>query len=154
MDNDEKYMLLALKEAKKAYNKNEVPIGAVLVENDRVIARAHNMREIKQLTMGHAEMLCLEKANKKKKLWRLDEATMYVTIEPCPMCAGAILQARIKRLVFGAVDIKAGCAGSLYNLLNDSRFNHKVDISSGILENECSQIMKKFFSELRKKKRN
>ncbi len=154
MDNDEKYMLFALKEAKKAYNKNEVPIGAVLVENDRVIARAHNMREIKQLTMGHAEMLCLEKANKKKKLWRLDEATMYVTIEPCPMCAGAILQARIKRLVFGAVDIKAGCAGSLYNLLDDSRFNHKVDISSGILENECSQIMKKFFSELRKKKRN
>ncbi len=151
MINDEKYMRIALSEAKKAFDLNEVPIGAVLVIDDEVVSKAHNLREKTQITMAHAEMLCLEKANKKTGFWRLEGATLYVTIEPCPMCAGALLQARVKRVVYGAKDIKAGCAGSVYNLLEDSRFNHQLQVTSGILESDCSSIMKEFFSNLRRK---
>ncbi len=148
------YMRMALEEAKKAFKKKEVPIGAVLVVGNKVIARAHNIRRKKERTTAHAEILCIEKANKKLKSWRLDSATMYVTIEPCPMCAGALLQARIKRVVYGATDPKAGCVGSVYNLLCDENFNHTAEIKSGVLEKECSKIMIKFFKKLRKKKKN
>ncbi len=149
---DINYMKMALKEAKKAAEKQEVPIGAILVVDDKVVAKAHNLRKKTEMTTAHAEILCLQKANKKFKKWRLEKAVMYVTVEPCPMCAGALLQARIKKLVYGANDEKAGCVGSIYNLLQDRNFNHKVEVKSGVLKEECSDIMKKFFQKLRKKK--
>jgi len=143
-------MEMALKEAKKAMKKNEVPIGAVIVCNDKVIAKAHNMREKHNLATSHAEILAIQKANKKLKSWRLDSCTLYVTIEPCPMCAGAIIQSRLKNVVYGANDLKAGAHSSVLNLF-DYSFNHKVNVESGVMEEESADIISNFFKRLRKK---
>ncbi|MGS0972651.1 MAG: tRNA adenosine(34) deaminase TadA [Candidatus Izemoplasmataceae bacterium] len=147
--NHEKFMKIALKEAKKAAKKKEVPIGAVIVKNDKVIAKAHNLREKSNLATGHAELLAIQKANKKLKSWRLDRCTLYVTIEPCPMCAGAIIQSRIGKLVYGAQDLKSGTHQSVVNLF-DKTFNHKVDVEYGIMEEECGQVVTEFFRKIRK----
>lgn len=143
-------MKMALNEASKAFKKNEVPIGAVIVRDNKVIAKAHNLRVKNNLTTSHAEILAIEKANKKLKSWRLDSCTLYVTIEPCPMCAGAIIQSRMKEVVYGARDLKAGAHASVLNLF-ELPFNHKVNVQFGILEEECSNIISKFFKKLRKK---
>ena len=148
----EKYMKLALKEAEKAYNKEEVPIGAIIVKDNKVIARAHNLRESKKQACAHAEILAIQKACKKLDAWRLEECDIYVTLEPCPMCAGAIINARFRNLYIGAMEPRTGAVGSKLDLLRDYKFNHEVNVESGILENECSVIMKKFFKELRNKK--
>ncbi|MDX8045486.1 tRNA adenosine(34) deaminase TadA [Gracilibacillus sp. S3-1-1] len=150
---DEKYMLMAIEEAKKAEVLGEVPIGAVIVHKGEVIATAFNLREKLQTTDSHAEMLAIQKANEVIGSWRLEECTLYVTLEPCPMCAGAILQARIPRVVYGAKDHKAGCAGSLYNFLQDERFNHQVDVVPDVLEEETSQLLTNFFKALRQRKK-
>jgi len=143
-------MKVALKEAKKAFKKNEVPIGAVIVRNNKIIAKAHNLREKTNLATSHAEILAIQKANKKLKSWRLDSCTLYVTIEPCPMCAGAIIQARIKSVVYGARDLKAGAHSSVLNLF-ELPFNHKVEVTLGIMEDESASIISKFFKKIRKK---
>lgn len=145
-----KYMKMALKEAKKALKKNEVPIGAVIIRDNKVIAKAHNLRETNNLATSHAEILAIQKANKKLKSWRLDSCTLYVTIEPCPMCAGAIIQSRIKEVVYGARDLKAGAHSSVLNLF-ELPFNHKVNVKSGIMEVESANIISQFFKNLRKK---
>lgn len=150
---DEKYMREAIIEAKKASEQNEVPIGAVIVYQDEIIARGHNLRETSQATLSHAELVAIEEANKEIGSWRLEDCTLYVTLEPCPMCAGAILQARIKRVVYGATDSKAGCAGTLMNLLDDSRFNHQAEVEKHVLEAECASLLTDFFKELRKRKK-
>jgi len=149
---DEDYMALAIQEAKKAAQMNEVPIGALIVHDDHIISSAHNKRETSQLTLSHAELLAINKANEKIGSWRLEECTLYVTLEPCQMCAGAIVQSRIKRVVYGAYDYKAGCAGTLMNLLQDDRFNHQVELTSGVLEEECRLILQDFFKKLRENK--
>ncbi|WP_440898080.1 tRNA adenosine(34) deaminase TadA [Amphibacillus sp. Q70] len=151
---DEDYMELALAEAIKAAQLGEVPIGAVLVHQDEVVARAFNLREALQTTASHAEMLVIDKGNDILNSWRLDNCTLYVTLEPCPMCAGAILQARIPRVVFGAYDPKAGCAGSIVNLLENHRFNHQVDLLGGVLNEACSRLLKDFFKKLRLEKKD
>lgn len=148
----EKFMKLALKEAQKAYDKEEVPIGVVIVKNGKIIARAHNMKETKKDTIEHAEIRAIKKASKKLDAWRLTDCEMYTTLEPCPMCAGAIIQARIKKIYIGAMDEKTGAAGSVLNLFQDYKFNHNVEIESGILEEECKKILKDFFKMLRKNK--
>lgn len=150
---DEKYMKEALKQAKKAYAIEEVPIGCVIVHEDKIIARAYNKRNTKKSTLAHAELLAIQKACKKLGDWRLEECTMYITLEPCQMCAGAIVQARIPRVVIGTHNKKAGCAGSILNLLQMKEFNHQVELASGVLEEECSEMMKQFFREMRKKKK-
>ncbi|MDE5416313.1 tRNA adenosine(34) deaminase TadA [Alkalihalobacterium chitinilyticum] len=150
---DEYFMQLAIEEAKKAMNLDEVPIGAVIVKEDRVIASAFNLREKTQQANAHAEMLAIEKACEQLKSWRLLDCTLYVTLEPCPMCAGAIVQSRVKRVVYGAVDPKAGCAGTFYNLLNDERFNHQAEVTKGVLEVQCAQLLKDFFKALRQKQK-
>ncbi|MBU5266133.1 tRNA adenosine(34) deaminase TadA [Virgibacillus proomii] len=150
---DEKMMQIAIQEAKKAAEKNEVPIGASIVYKNEIIARAYNLRETSQSTLAHAELLVIQQANQKIGSWRLEDCTLYVTLEPCPMCAGAIVQSRIKRVVYGAKDPKAGCAGTLLNLLNDDRFNHQAEITAGILETECANLLKDFFKELRQRKK-
>lgn len=152
--NDEKYMQIALKEAEKAEKKGEVPIGAVIVHEDKVIATGYNHRETTQTTLSHAELIAIEKANKVLKSWRLEDCILYVTLEPCPMCAGAIVQSRIKRVVYGASDPKAGCAGTLMNLLQEDKFNHQVEVTSGVLKEECSALLSDFFRQLRKEKKN
>ena len=138
------------KSLKSAFKKNEVPIGAVIVRDNKVIAKAHNLRVKNNLTTSHAEILAIEKANKKLKSWRLDSCTLYVTIEPCPMCAGAIIQSRMKEVVYGARDLKAGAHASVLNLF-ELPFNHKVNVQFGVLEEECSNIISNFFKKLRKK---
>jgi len=143
----------ALVEAKQAYEKNEVPIGAVIVLNGEIIARAHNLREALQITASHAEMIAINKANIRTGLWRLDEAILYTTVEPCMMCAGTIVQSRIKMVVYGTKDEKAGCAGTIFNLLEEERFNHQCEVIGGVMEAECQEILSRFFRELRKKKR-
>lgn len=145
------FMKEALKEAKKAFQKNEIPVGCVIIYNDKIIARGHNLRQTKKSVLGHAEIIAIQKANKKLNAWILDECTMYVTLEPCAMCAGAILQSRIKRLVFGAYEPKHGACGSIINLLNNNEFNHQVEITSNVLENESSALLKNFFQILRQK---
>ena len=145
---DIKYMKLALKEAKKAYLKNEAPIGCVIVKNNEVIAKSHNLRELKNKVTAHAEILAMEKANKKLSSWRLDDCDIYVTLEPCIMCAGAIIQARIKNLYFGAYDKRFGACGSYVNVFSD-KYNHEVNVVGGILEEECSKIITDFFKTLR-----
>lgn len=150
----EKYMKLALKEAKKAYDKKEIPVGAVIVKDDKVIAKAHNLKELKNDTTKHAEIIAIQKASKKLNSWRLENCEMYVTLEPCPMCAGALIQARIKKVYIGTMDYKTGACGSVFNLLEDYTFNHKVECESGILKEECEKILQDFFKELRKKKNN
>ena len=146
---NEKFMKEALKEAKKAYDKKEVPIGAVIVKDDKIIARAHNLRETKKQAIAHAEILAIEKACKKIGAWRLEGCDMYVTLEPCVMCAGAIINARIKNLYIGTMDEKGGAVGSKINILKDIKLNHVVEVESGICMDECSQILKDFFKELR-----
>ncbi len=148
---DEYYMGLALKEAEAAFLKGEVPIGAVIVREGNVIARAHNLRELSKNATAHAEILAIQRACDFLRGWRLTSSTLYVTIEPCPMCAGAILQSRIERVVIGAMDAKAGACGSIVNLLNNSSFNHQCEIKTGVLEADCRRIMQEFFSQLRKK---
>lgn len=148
---DEKFMAMAIEEAYKAKKLNEVPIGAVIVQKSKVIAKGYNIRETSQLALSHAELIAIRDANQKLGSWRLEDCTLYVTLEPCQMCAGAIVQARMKRVVYGASDPKAGCAGTLMNLLDDGRFNHQVEIESGILERQCSELLTNFFRALRKK---
>ncbi len=149
----EYYMKLALKQAKQAYDMGEVPIGCVIEHNGEVIGEGCNMRISQNNALAHAEVIAINKACDKVGDWRLEKCTLYVTVEPCPMCAGAILQARIPRVVYGAANKKAGCVGSVYNMLNDSRFNHKAEITSGFMEKECSELMKKFFKEFREKEK-
>lgn len=148
MTKEEKFMTEALKEAKKAYDLGETPIGAVIVYQDKIIARAHNLREKKQDTLAHAEALVIQKACKKLKSWRLEDCDLYVTLEPCVMCSGAIIQSRIKNVYYGAKNKRFGCHQSAINLF-DVDFNHKVNIVSDILEKECSKIITDFFKELR-----
>ena len=145
-----KFMKLALKQAKKAYKRDEVPVGAVIVKDGKVISKAYNLREKTNLATGHAEILAIQKANKKLKSWRLDSCTLYVTIEPCPMCAGAIVQSRIKNVIYGAQDIKSGAHQSVTNIF-DLKLNHKVKVESGLMEEECGNIITEFFREKRKK---
>lgn len=155
MEQDQYYMELALDEAKKAQEKGEVPIGAVIVDkNGVVIARAHNLRESEKKATAHAELLAIEAACEALSSWRLPETTLYVTLEPCPMCAGAIVLARIDRVVFGAFDPKGGCAGTIYNLLQEPRFNHRVDMTTGILQEECANLLTQFFKTMRTLKKN
>ena len=148
MENKEKFMKEALKEARKAYEKLEVPVGAVIVKNGKIIARAHNLKETKKDTTKHAEILAIEKASKKLNAWRLLDCEMYITLEPCSMCAGAIINSRIKKIYIGALDEKTGAAGSVLNLF-DYKFNHKVEVEKGILQKECEKVLKDFFKELR-----
>lgn len=150
---DEKYMKEAIKQAKKAYKIGEVPIGCVIVYQDKIIGRGYNRRTIDKNTIAHAEMMAIKKASKKMDDWRLEGCTMYVTLEPCQMCSGAIVQSRMKKVVIGCMNPKAGCAGSILNLLQMEEFNHQVELEIGVLQEECSDLMKQFFKELREKKR-
>lgn len=152
-ETDRLFMKQALEEAKQAAALGEVPIGAILVYKGEIIARAHNLRETTQNATTHAELLAIQEGCNKVGSWRLEETTLYVTLEPCPMCAGAILQSRVPRVVYGARDIKAGCVDSLYHLLNDARFNHECEVSEGILADECGQILTDFFRTLRERKK-
>lgn len=150
---DEKYMKEAIRQAKKAYAIGETPIGCVIVYQDKIIGRGYNRRTIDKNTLAHAEMIAIRKAGRKMGDWRLEECTMYVTLEPCQMCAGAIVQSRMTRVVVGCMNPKAGCAGSVLNLLQMEEFNHQTELTTGVLEEECSQMMKAFFKELREKKK-
>ena len=149
MTTDEKYMKEALKQAKKAYALKEVPVGCVIVYEDQILARGYNRRNTDQNTTSHAEINAIRKASKKLGDWRLEGCTIYITMEPCQMCAGAIVQSRITRAVIGSMNPKAGCAGSILNLLDMPEFNHQVELTTGVMEEECSQMMKSFFKELR-----
>lgn len=153
MTSDEKYMRAAIREAKKAYALGEVPIGCVIVFEERIIGRGYNRRIADKNVLSHAEIIAIKKACKKMGDWRLEGCTMYVTLEPCPMCAGAIVQARIPKVLIGSMNPKAGCAGSVMNLLDEKGFNHQVEMEAGLLGEECSQILKDFFKELRKKRK-
>ena len=146
---EEKYMKEALKQAKKAYALGEVPIGCVIVHEGKIIGRGYNRRNTDKNTLAHAEITAINKASKVIGDWRLEECTLYVTLEPCQMCAGAIVQARIPEVVMGCMNPKAGCAGSILNILEMPPFNHQVQVTRGILEAECSQMLKTFFEELR-----
>lgn len=150
---NEKYMKLAIKEAMKARDIDEVPIGAIIVKDDKVIAKAHNLREKKQQATAHAELLAIEKACKKLGTWRLEDCILYVTLEPCAMCTGATILSRIKHVVFGAKDPKGGCVESCIEMYKQQGFNHYPTYESGILEEECSKILSDFFKEKRKQKR-
>ena len=150
---EEKFMKAALKEAKKAYDKLEVPVGAVIVKDRKIIARAHNLKETKNDTTKHAEILAIQKASKKLNSWRLIDCEMYVTLEPCSMCAGALINSRIKKVYMGASDQKTGAVGSVFNLLEDYTFNHKVEYEKGVMQEECENILKEFFKKLRKNKK-
>jgi len=147
----ENYIEIALIEAEKACKKGEVPIGAVIVKNGRVIARAHNLRERRQNALYHAEILAIKRACRKLKSWRLIDCDMYVTLEPCPMCAGAIKEARINNLFFGAYDPKGGACGSVVDILEQDKFCHNVSVTGGIMKERCGEIIKQFFRERRKK---
>ncbi|WP_433746064.1 tRNA adenosine(34) deaminase TadA [Falsibacillus pallidus] len=151
--NDEYYMKKAIEEAEKAKALNEVPIGAVIVKDGEIISAAYNLRETTQNAVTHAELIAIEKACEKLGTWRLEGAEMYVTLEPCPMCSGALILSRVERVVYGAADPKAGCAGTLMNLLTDERFNHQCQVVSGVLEEECGSLLTDFFRELRKRKK-
>lgn len=152
LTDDEKFMKEAIKQAKKAYAIEDVPIGCVIVYEGKIIARGYNKRSNAGNALSHAEIIAINKACKKMGDWRLEDCTIYITLEPCPMCAGAIVQSRIKRAVFGCMNPKAGCAGSVLNVLNVSELNHQVEITAPVLEEECSLLMKNFFKELRKKR--
>ncbi|XBW81721.1 tRNA adenosine(34) deaminase TadA [Bacillus velezensis] len=152
--NDEYYMREAIKEAKKAEAKGEVPIGAVLVLHDEIVARAHNLRETEQRSLAHAEMLAIDEACRKLGTWRLEDAVLYVTLEPCPMCAGAVVLSRVDKVVFGAFDPKGGCTGTLMNLLQEERFNHQAEVVSGVLGEECGEMLSAFFRKLRWQKKD
>ena len=145
----EKYMRAALKEAQKAYDLGEVPIGCVIVHEGKIIGRGYNRRNTDHSTLAHAEITAIRKASKKLNDWRLEECTLYVTLEPCQMCAGAIVQARIPEVVMGSESPKSGCAGTILNILDNNEFNHQVTVTKGILGDECSNLLKSFFKELR-----
>ena len=151
LDQDRKFMEIALQEAQKAFSIGEVPVGAVLVQEETIITRGHNQREQRQDPTAHAELIVIQEAAEKLRSWRLIDTTLYVTLEPCLMCAGAMLQARIPRLVLGTRDPKAGACGSLYTVHKDSRLNHQIDIVYGIKEKACRNILKDFFQQLREK---
>ncbi|MCP8971355.1 tRNA adenosine(34) deaminase TadA [Ectobacillus ponti] len=153
MEHDELYMRAAIEQAELAREIQEVPIGAVIVWNGEIISRAYNLRETEQRAVAHAELLAIDEACRKLGTWRLEDATLYVTLEPCPMCAGAIVLSRVKRVVYGAKDPKGGCAGTLMNLLQEERFNHQAEVVSGVLEEECGELLSSFFRELRQKKK-
>ena len=153
MRNDKDYMRLAIKEAHKAMTIGEVPIGAIIVKDHQVIARAHNLREKLQQPTAHAEHIVIERASEIVGSWRLEDCTLYVTLEPCVMCAGAIVMSRIPRVVYGATDPKGGCSGSLMNLLEQPQFNHRSSVESGVLEKECSQLLQSFFKQIREQKK-
>jgi tRNA(adenine34) deaminase len=149
MTTNEKYMRAAIRQAKKAYEIGEVPIGCVIVYQDKIIARGYNRRNTDKNTLSHAEMTAINKASKKMGDWRLEGCTMYVTLEPCQMCAGATVQSRMDKVVIGSMSPKAGCAGSVLNILQMEEFNHQVEIVTGVLEQECSQLLSGFFVDLR-----
>lgn len=151
MTTDEKNMREAIKQARKAAKIDEVPIGCVIVYDDKIIARGYNRRNTDKSTLAHAEIIAIRKAAKVIGDWRLEDCTMYITLEPCPMCAGAIVQARIPRVVVGAMNPKAGCAGSVINLLQMDGFNHKAELTSGVLVDECRTMLQDFFKEMRKR---
>ena len=151
MTQDEKYMREALKQAKKAYDLGEVPIGCVIVYQDRIIGRGYNRRNTDRNTLAHAEITAINKASKALKDWRLEECALYVTLEPCQMCAGAIVQARITETVIGAMNPKAGCGGSILNILEMPEFNHQVIVRRGILQEDCTNLLNSFFKELRER---
>ncbi|SDZ35895.1 tRNA adenosine(34) deaminase TadA [Thermoactinomyces sp. DSM 45892] len=150
---EEFYMKLAIEEARKAEEIDEVPIGAVVVLQGEVVGRGYNVREKDQDPTAHAEMIAIQEAAERLGSWRLIDCDLYVTLEPCPMCAGAIIQSRIRRVIFGTLDPKAGCAGSLMNLLQDTRFNHQTEIQSGVLQQECSDLLTQFFRGIREKRK-
>ena len=152
MASEEKYMREAVRQAKKAAALNEVPIGCVIVQEGKIIGRGYNRRMTDHSVLAHAEIIAIKKACRKMGDWRLEDCTIYITLEPCPMCAGAIVQARIPRAVIGCMNPKAGCAGSVLNLLQEDGFNHQVEIEVGMMGEECSQMLKDFFRSLRKKK--
>lgn len=149
----EDYMKIALKEAEKAYNELEVPVGTIIVKDGKIIARAYNEKEKKHDTTKHAEILAIQKASKKLKSWRLNDCDMYVTLEPCSMCAGALIQSRIRKVYIGTMDEKTGSCGSVLNLLEDYKFNHKVEVEYNVCKEECEKILKDFFKNLRKSKK-
>ena len=153
MERQEKefFMREALKEARKAYDQEEVPIGAVVVLNGEIIGRGHNLREKEQDATLHAEIKAIRQANQHLGSWRLEDCELFVTLEPCPMCSGAMILARMKKVIFGAFDPKAGTAGTFMNLLQDSRFNHQVEVEQGVLEEECQEILRSFFKGLRER---
>lgn len=151
MTREEKYMKVALREAKKALALGEVPIGCVIVYEDKIIGRGYNRRNTDKSTLAHAEISAIKKASKKMGDWRLEDCEIFITLEPCQMCSGAIVQARIRDCIVGCMNPKAGCAGSILNMLQRPEFNHQVNFTKGVLEEECSQILKDFFKELRKK---
>lgn len=153
MQEKEKFMQEALKEARKAEKKLEVPVGCVIVKDGKIIARAHNQKETKTDTTKHAEIIAIQRASKKLETWRLLECEMYVTLEPCSMCAGAMIQARIKKVYIGAMDEKTGACGSVLNLLKDYPFNHIVEIETGIEKEKCQEVLKSFFKKLRESKK-
>lgn len=153
MTQDEKYMREAIRQAKKAYALGEVPIGCVIVYQDKIIGRGYNRRNTDKNTLAHAEITAINKASRKMRDWRLEGCTLYVTLEPCQMCSGAIVQARITETVIGAMNPKAGCGGSILNILEMPAFNHQVTVRRGILEEECTQLLKTFFKELRERNR-
>ncbi len=146
------FMQRALANAKKAFDLGEVPVGCVIVQNEKIIAEAFNQRNFKNNVLCHAEILAINEACNKLNSWRLEDCTIYITVEPCAMCAGAILQARIPKVIFGTENKKAGCAGSIVNLLDEKKFNHQCQIISGIMKNKCAQLMEDFFRNLRNKK--
>ena len=148
-DRDEYFMEMALEEATLAYHEGEVPVGAILVKDNKIIAKAHNQREVLKDPTGHAEIIALKHGSKEVDNWRLADLTLYVTKEPCIMCAGAMVNARLGRLVYGCKDQKGGAVDSLYNILSDKRVNHQVEVVSGILENKCSELLKRFFQSRR-----
>ena len=154
MNEQETYMKEALKEARKAYKKLEIPVGAVIIKDGEIIARGHNVKEEKKDTTKHAEIIAIQKASKKLDNWRLNDCEMYITLEPCPMCAGAIIQSRIKKVYIGAMDEKTGACGSVLNLLEDYKFNHKVEVEKGILKDDCEKMLKEFFVMLREYKKS
>ncbi len=153
MTEDQKFMKEAIRQAKKAYALEEAPIGCVIVLDGKIIARGYNRRNTDKNTLAHAELNAIRKASRKLGDWRLDGCAMYVTLEPCPMCAGAIVQSRIQRVVMGCRNPKAGCAGSVMNLLQAPGLNHRAEIAEGIFEEECSELMRRFFRELREKRK-
>ncbi len=150
---EEKWMEKAIEEAKKAEAKLEIPVGCVIVKDGKIIARSHNQKETKLDTTKHAEIIAIQKASKKLGAWRLLDCEMYVTLEPCPMCAGALIQSRIKKIYIGTMDEKTGACGSVLNLLQDYEFNHKIEVETGIRKEECEKILKEFFKKLRKTKK-
>lgn len=150
---EERYMKEAIRQARKAWKLREVPIGCVIVKDGKIIARGYNRRNTDKNTLAHAELLAIRKASRALGDWRLEACTMYITLEPCQMCAGAIVQARISRVVIGSRNPKAGCAGSVLNLLQVPQFNHQVELTEGILEEECSSMLTDFFKELRSQRK-